>query len=203
MEYPILETFPLNHPSCKAVERAFGVGRFRRIAYTPKGPLGNCYWTVNDHVAVHGGKAVLGWQVVYWPGLFVEGLHHAVWQSPEGELHDLTEKYRTDTRKSSTFVADPLIEIDLEQPFYIPTKVYQFSNAPAVAHLVKLSKDQLEYKRNLTHRLIAAGGRWDPRNGVMIQEHHEREFARELAGLDLFEHKIVAAFDACGSLSRR
>jgi len=62
------------------------------LRYAPGGPMNFCFDNATRAVASAGGKVVLGWQIMphmLWP----EGVHmeaHAVWESPEGEVIEVT-----------------------------------------------------------------------------------------------------------------
>lgn len=64
---------------------------FLRSIPEPKSPLNECFPTVDKKVKSSGGKRVLGWQI-WKTSLLVEAEFHAVWQSPEGNLVDITPK---------------------------------------------------------------------------------------------------------------
>jgi hypothetical protein len=51
-----------------------------------------CFDNVKKHVAQHGGRVQYGWTIWELPKLLIEGEFHAVWNSPEGQLIDVTEK---------------------------------------------------------------------------------------------------------------
>ena len=40
--------------------------------------------------AAEGGEAAYGWAIWRWPGRWFEAEHHAVWQTPAGDLVDVT-----------------------------------------------------------------------------------------------------------------
>ncbi len=68
-----------------------------------------CFPAVAEKIHRDGGTQVLGWQI--WKGnMLVEGEFHAVWQSPEGTLHDITPKPRGITR--ILFLPDPTATYD-------------------------------------------------------------------------------------------
>ena len=66
-------------------------------------PLNECFPIVDEKVKSFGGKKVLGWQI-WKTSLLVEAEFHAVWQSPERELIDITPKSLP--LKKILFVAD-------------------------------------------------------------------------------------------------
>lgn len=57
---------------------------------------GECFGNVDKAIASDGGSAVFGWQIWEWPGVLIEAEFHAVWQSPEGAMHDLTPQLDDD-----------------------------------------------------------------------------------------------------------
>lgn len=65
----------------------------------------DCFNDVQRHIAENGGSIVYGWLLWEWPGILVEAEFHAVWQSPEGELLDVSEKPCGET--TVLFIKDP------------------------------------------------------------------------------------------------
>ncbi|MFT2157590.1 hypothetical protein [Pseudomonas putida] len=63
-----------------------------------------CFHNVDTHVESFGGRSVIGWQVWEWPGVFVEAEFHAAWETPEGNLVDITPK--ADQEKETLFIPD-------------------------------------------------------------------------------------------------
>lgn len=63
---------------------------FLQINNTNNYPHSECFNNVNEHVALHGGKAQHGWSVYLMPRLFLEFEHHAVWQDSNSKLFDIT-----------------------------------------------------------------------------------------------------------------
>jgi len=52
----------------------------------------DCFNNVERRIQIAGGSVRYGWCVWLWEGNLVEGEFHAVWQSPDGNLHDITPK---------------------------------------------------------------------------------------------------------------
>ncbi|WP_375157794.1 hypothetical protein [Bradyrhizobium sp. RDT46] len=68
---------------------------FDRLEYldvkpTPAARPGRSYDNVREHMVRRGGCVVHGWIVRAVPMLFYEAEYHAIWQSPEGALVDIT-----------------------------------------------------------------------------------------------------------------
>lgn len=49
-----------------------------------------CFLNVQRMVRDHGGQQVNGWAIWQWANILVEAEAHAVWESPEGKLIDIT-----------------------------------------------------------------------------------------------------------------
>lgn len=65
----------------------------------------NCYPNVKRRIERAGGTILHGWIIWLSPGLFIEGEHHAIWVSPEGEWVDVTPQL--DGEKRLLFLPDP------------------------------------------------------------------------------------------------
>jgi len=62
-----------------------------RVQVDPAAKINNCYYNVSDKVKHDGGKTIYGWAI--WNSNYIcEGEMHAVWQSPIGELIDITPR---------------------------------------------------------------------------------------------------------------
>lgn len=57
-------------------------------------PSNECFPLVEAVVSKNGGNRLLGWSLWEFPGVFVEAEFHAVWESPSGQLLDVTPKDR-------------------------------------------------------------------------------------------------------------
>ncbi|QJW56159.1 hypothetical protein HL670_03048 [Serratia plymuthica] len=80
-----------------------------------KKPLGNCYWNVLSVIEKEGGNIVYGWLITLWPRSHVSAMHHAIWESPSGELFDVTCKLPDDPVVNvTTFLPDDSHKVDLD-----------------------------------------------------------------------------------------
>lgn len=66
-----------------------------------------CYSNVENVIKERGGKRILGWQIWEWPGFFAEAEAHAIWQSQEYELYDVSPK----AEHKIAFIADPNLKL--------------------------------------------------------------------------------------------
>lgn len=64
-----------------------------------------CYDTVARQVEEQGGRVQYGWAIWEWPHTLVEAEFHAVWESPEGALLDVSP--RPDSAEGILFLPDP------------------------------------------------------------------------------------------------
>lgn len=172
-----------------------------KIARQTEGEFGLCYWNVSEKVRRHGGTMILGWQIMYWPGLYVEALHHAVWEDPAGKRFDLTPTCSTDTSQQTTFVADQSLQVDLDCPTFIPSPRYVLKDVKAVRNLLRLGEEQLDHQRWLVAALIEAGATWEPQSGLHANQDLLDRFRAELQRKDEFRNRIGAAVRACQALS--
>ena len=68
---------------------------------------GNCFNNVDVVVARHGGASVYGWNILEWPGVFIEAEQHAVWRLDDGSFLDPTPPVRPFSRIA--FLFDPTL----------------------------------------------------------------------------------------------
>ena len=71
-------------------------------------PSKECFPIVEDYIRTHSGRSVFGWSLWEMPTLFVEAEFHAVWQSPDGNLLDISPKPKPSER--ILFLPDPARE---------------------------------------------------------------------------------------------
>jgi hypothetical protein len=67
--------------------------------------LNECFANVDTMVRLEGGFAVFGWALWEWPGVMIEAEFHSVWQSPSGELLDISPRVGEET--DILFLPDP------------------------------------------------------------------------------------------------
>lgn len=201
MPYPLLDTYYLEQKTRKKVEEAFGL-KFEETSYDPRGPIGHCYWNVRETVAQMGGRAVYGWLILTWPKLYVQAMHHGVWQRPDGQLVDVTQKYPTDQRRYSVFARDEAIEPDLDRPIFIDNKYYVLRQCKEVRNLIANSRLQLTYNRQVTDAAAAIGINFQPGVGLDISSAPPSSEVRRLAEQWKSHADVVdASINACARLS--
>lgn len=70
----------------------------------PFSQVAECFGNVATKIKNDGGAIIHGWLIWDWPGVFTEAEFHAVWQSPEGKLVDITNPPHRET--SVVFLPD-------------------------------------------------------------------------------------------------
>jgi hypothetical protein len=84
-----------------------GVPQFVSVRPTERATKGECIDNVAQFIAHHAGQRVLGWCIWERPGICLNAEFHAVWQSPEGTMRDITPK--PDGEDRILFLPDPRI----------------------------------------------------------------------------------------------
>jgi hypothetical protein len=65
----------------------------------------DCFCDVKHQIAEFGGSAIYGWQIWEWPRIMIEAEFHAVWNSPDEEILDVSVK--PDGENRILFLPDP------------------------------------------------------------------------------------------------
>ena len=101
-------------------------------------PIENCYWNVKHLVQQQGGRALFGWMMKHWPGLYLAAEHHAVWERADGEIIDVTERQPV-ADVPTTFLLDANQEIDVSSAPNVPIEYLPISQDQRVEELLNLS----------------------------------------------------------------
>lgn len=92
-----------------------------------------CFPNVKQMVNIHGGRCINGWAVWQWGNILIETEAHAVWQSPLGDLIDITPHSYNENQ--ILFLADETI-------CYTGTPIRSYrqalTNSPLVSELIQL-----------------------------------------------------------------
>lgn len=162
-------------------------------------PIGFCYWNVSAMVESHGGGMVLGWIIHWLPDVYVEAMHHAIWQSADGSLLDITEAYATDQSSPvSVFVPDNRYSISLDSapciarprcPLMVHPTIGKLFASDDRLHALRTEQAEIAYKfgdRCETQKAAARGLPFQPRavtidvetkqRWLSIEQSFEREY---------------------------
>ncbi|KAA5607344.1 hypothetical protein F1188_00835 [Roseospira marina] len=83
----------------------------------------NCHLNTAEAVRRFGGRVVYGW-TVWVSRSCAEAIFHSVWETPEGELKDITPK--ADGEGEILFVPDPKRSRDLEEGWSYSNRFHAF-----------------------------------------------------------------------------
>lgn len=149
---------------------------------------GQCYTNVRNTVSRHGGEAVLCYVFSWWPGLFIEALHHAIWKSPSGDLIDITAPAYPAIRQGTATLAVLLPEeLQILDPM-VPSIFWAISKSRIVSQYIDASIDASIAK----DRLNKAAQRFavDAASMAEIKRHQTRvqaactQRAKAIAGME-------------------
>jgi hypothetical protein len=77
-----------------------------------------CYFNLNKKIARDGGKAIFGWALYTDGHLEYKAQHHAIWQSANGDLFDVTPNEVA--AQQILFTADARVPFDYEKLRFPP-----------------------------------------------------------------------------------
>lgn len=159
-----------------------------RPAFVPVRPerfaeYGFCGFNVRAKIAQAGGERVVGWVVWLAPGAYIEAERHVVWQTPAGELIDVTPK--PDGERTVLFVPEAASNWDGSE---FQANVFRpLSNAPQVTLLHAFKKrvddakacqwsdpDFAAHRRSAEARIMRYGVRGNPRQRAEARKKERR-----------------------------
>lgn len=79
--------------------------KFIDVKPHPHSKMNECFHNVDYVVKESGGKRILGRIIWQWANILVEGEAHAIWESPDGKLIDVTPNNYNENR--ILFLEDP------------------------------------------------------------------------------------------------
>jgi hypothetical protein len=129
---------------------------------------GLCYWNVDAMVQRHGGSAVVGWQLLWWPNRMMLAMHHAVWRKPGGTLLDITEKEHADKNPEICFCEDASVAVDLKWPMFVPNKYIVLGEAKIIGHAIQSLEAQLGAARDMVDYVKLHQGVFFPGQGLSL-----------------------------------
>lgn len=91
-ESGVLRIFEQSTPELDSFVATLGLSPIRSIGCAPKAwsEPKRCFVNVERQVAKEGGRMVVGWMWQELVGISISGEAHAVWQSRDGKLRDIT-----------------------------------------------------------------------------------------------------------------
>lgn len=82
-------------------------------------PSSNCYGNAQSFVNHHGGRVVIGWMMRMWPKVCLCAEFHAVVETRDGELIDVTEPIAPGAENGITFIPAVDQSFDLSNPPHV------------------------------------------------------------------------------------
>jgi hypothetical protein len=129
---------PEIHELCKSISEYEPV--FVPVTADPKSLINECFYNVDAYIIEHGGQRVLGRSIWQRANVLIEAEAHAVWESPTGEMMDVTS--HTNGVSAVLFLADPKMTYDGN---VIPNIRKALTLSPLVAEFISLynERDQI------------------------------------------------------------
>ncbi|MDY7070553.1 hypothetical protein PshuTeo2_05750 [Pseudomonas hunanensis] len=159
---PKHEPLPTNSSKAPWFLDAMGSSRELQSVERIANPLqiGRCYWNVDAVVEKWGGNAIYGWDVSFWPDSHIVAMHHAIWQSPDGNLYDVTDTYSSvEKRSHSTFLPDDSIDIDLQIQPCIAARYFAFGSDKETADFIAACSQSHKLEHEISRIAHRAGYR--------------------------------------------
>lgn len=102
--------------------------------------INQCFHNVSSVVDIIGGRLITGWVIWQWDNILVEAEAHAIWESPDNQLIDVTPHISAE--KQILFLPDDTV-VYTGTP--IPSHRQALTNSPLVAELITLynKKDEI------------------------------------------------------------
>ncbi|SKA35075.1 hypothetical protein [Consotaella salsifontis] len=191
-------SLPLSHRRRREAEATFDVGVFKRIESEPSHPFGKCYSNVQSVVARKGGSPVTGWQILLWPSILIQAVHHCVWRRPDGSLLDISGKYPGDRKPYSIFVEEPERDLDFSGPIYIPPKAFLLTQAPQASRMVAAADRLHSHRYRIFLKLRDAGVPYGTVPSLVTRLKLQADFTLE----QRYREDLSRAIIACSHLSR-
>ncbi|KAF5036169.1 hypothetical protein SDC9_57231 [bioreactor metagenome] len=113
---------------------------FVPVIADPKSLINECFYNVDAYIAEHGGQRVLGRSIWQRANIMIEAEAHAVWESPDGELVDVTS--HDNGESAILFLATPKMTYEGN---VIPNIRKALTASPLVAEFIALydERDQI------------------------------------------------------------
>ncbi|KRS17546.1 hypothetical protein XM52_13815 [Roseovarius indicus] len=174
-----------------------------KVKYDPMLPNSMCYWNVNKLVKSEGGKLLFCWQILQWPGLYVEAHHHAIWQSSQGKLIDITTKDPSDHRLFSVVILDTSNAIDITWPPNIENRYVKLKECPEVDEYIAANHEQIRHRQRMTETAKRLGCQFDPERGISGKKSSEKALKGEIEEERRLQIRMGDAIKACAAIDRK
>jgi hypothetical protein len=149
MAHFVTTSIAVDHPAKKDVLSLLGASDWILIPRAATATARQCYQNVKDAADKSGGKVVLGWMVHLVPDIYIELMHHAVWQRPDGALIDITAPQDGDGNRggSIVFVPDDSIAVNFVSPVPVTSRYVRLVSDPDLDAFIKAYEKKIELFR--------------------------------------------------------
>lgn len=103
----------------------------------PGSLINECFHNVDAYIEKHGGQRILGWSIWQRANVLIEAEAHAVWNSPTGDMVDVTPHSNNET--SILFLVDNHMTYEGN---CIPNVRKALTSSPLVAEFIKLYNER-------------------------------------------------------------
>ena len=123
------------------------------VMWDSPAPQNQCFHNVNHVVDKIGGKCVTGWAIWQWANILIEAEAHAIWQSPDDTLIDITPHNLQE--QTILFLPDKSVRYYGKQ---IPSKRKALTNSKLVKEFIHIREEieKISIKSNETYTFIPA-----------------------------------------------
>jgi hypothetical protein len=127
--------------------------RFIDVKVADTSRINECYNNVDTVVRANGGKRILGRAIWQWANMLVEAEAHAIWETPEGDLIDVTP---------NSYNEDHILFLEVPNMTYdgmvIGNIRLPLTNSPCVKELIELCEEMEAILSSTKEKHVAMPG---------------------------------------------
>lgn len=172
-----LRPIDIASPEGRAAVALLGLERAFSVPLVALVPHGQCYWGVKATVDEHGGRSLPAWNLTWWKGVLASANHHAVWETPLGDMVDITAALaNTPTNPAqSTIVLDSAAFPDTSVPPLVANRDVALCDDPMVGELLRLTAGVHKSMREHQRVLKLLGVKYSQGEGWVVGPHHQQD----------------------------
>ena len=111
--------------------------------------VNHCFYNVKEKCKANGGSIQYGWAIWEWPTVMLEAEFHAVWESPDRRLKDISA--RNDGVEKVLFLKDQDRKFVFSiEGYRVDNKRKPFSNHPIIIEFIQLAKTKFAIEEAAT-----------------------------------------------------
>ena len=166
-----------------------------KVTVAPEGNAAGCYGNVALKVEESGGHRKLGWMLTNIGNIFVECCHHAVWQTPDGELLCVT-KPTSDVAVQGfiSFASCADQEDSWNYPPSIPMIFFGLKKGVNLSELRRSHQRMIEKSAEIKNLVMESGGTYTPRVGFSADPRASFDLVQRLSLLKQEEEVLARQY---------